>query len=95
MSQTGIHQKTQRQGEPNMSISVLGIDIGKNNFHLFGVDADGKKVFRKKLTREKLTEFVPTLEPCLIVMETCGGVHYWARYFQGCDHQVKLIAPRM
>ena len=32
-----------------MSISVLGIDIGKNNFHLFGVDADGKKVFRNKL----------------------------------------------
>ena len=49
-----------------MSISVLGIDIGKNNFHLFAVDADGKKMFRKKLTREKLTEFIPTLEPCLI-----------------------------
>ena len=78
MSQTGIHQKTQRQGEPNMSISVLGIDIGKNNFHLFGVDADGKKVFRKKLTRKKLTELIPTLQPCLIVMEACGGAHYWA-----------------
>ena len=51
MSQTGIHQKTQRRGEPTMSISVLGIDIGKNNFHLFGVDAEGKKVFRNKLTR--------------------------------------------
>ena len=37
-----------------MSISVLGIDIGKNNFHLFGVDSDSKKVFRKKLTRKKL-----------------------------------------
>ena len=33
MSQTGIHQKTQWRGEPTMSISVLGIDIGKNNFH--------------------------------------------------------------
>ena len=77
-----------------MSISVLGIDIDKNNFYLFGVDADGKKVFRKKLTREKLIEFIPTLELCLIVMEACGGAHYWARYFQSCDHQVKLIAPQ-
>ena len=27
-------------------------------------------------------------------MEACGGAHYWARYFQSCDHQVKLIAPQ-
>ncbi len=34
------------------------------------------------------------LEPCLIVMEACGGANYWAREFIALGHQVKLIAPQ-
>lgn len=49
-----------------MTISVLGIDIGKNNFHLFGVDVQGSKVIRKNLSRKNLLEYVANLEPCII-----------------------------
>lgn len=77
-----------------MSISVLGIDIGKNNFHMFAVNAEGQKVFRKKLKRERVKEFILTLEPCLIAMEACGGAHHWGRCFQDHGHQVKLIPPQ-
>ena len=31
--------------------------------------------------------------PCLTVMETCGGAHYWGREFQKLGHEVRLIAP--
>lgn len=35
-----------------MSESVLiGIDLGKHNFHLHGQDTSGREVFRKKLSR--------------------------------------------
>ena len=43
-------------------INVIGIDLGKNTFHLIGHDQTGKEVFRKKLNRIKLIQFLSTLE---------------------------------
>lgn len=47
-------------------IKVLGIDLAKNVFQLHGTNAKGKCVLRKRLSREKLAEFVIQLHPCLI-----------------------------
>jgi hypothetical protein len=44
-----------------MKISVLGIDLGKQVFHLYGVDAHGRQAVQKKLSRKKLLEFVHSL----------------------------------
>jgi len=75
-------------------ISVLGIDLAKNVFHLHGVDEHGKTVFRKKISRNKLLEFIVQLPSCLIGMEACGGSHYWARKFIAMGHDVKLMNPK-
>ena len=40
-------------------ISVIGVDIGKDVFHLVGFDADGKIILRKQIKRLAL---VPTFE---------------------------------
>jgi hypothetical protein len=55
------------------SIKRLGIDLGKSHFHLVGLDAAESTVYRKKLSRPKLIEFITQLEPCTIAFETCGG----------------------
>ena len=60
------------------NIKVLGIDLAKNVFQLHGTDAKGKCIPRKRLSREKLIEFVSNLSPCLIGIEACTGAHYWA-----------------
>ena len=75
-------------------ISVLGIDLAKNVFQLHGVDEKGKTVFQKRLSRNKLAEFICNLPACLIGMEACGGAHYWARKFQSFGHEVKLMSPQ-
>ncbi|MDR6581415.1 hypothetical protein SAMN05444743_14347, partial [Pseudomonas sp. PDC86] len=31
--------------------ALIGIDLGKHNFHLLGQDKSGREVFRKKLSR--------------------------------------------
>ena len=62
-----------------MNINVLGIDLAKSVFQLHGVDASGKVVLRRKVTRAKLRETVIQLAPCLIAMEACSSAHYWAR----------------
>ena len=57
-------------------MKVLGIDIAKNVFQLHGVDAIGKAVLKKRLSRNQLTLFISNLPQCCIVMEACGGANY-------------------
>lgn len=68
-----------------MEINTLGIDIGKNKFHLHGVNANGKVVLKKQLTRQKLYEFMANLNSCLVGMEACGGAHHLARTFRDLE----------
>ena len=46
-----------RRSKAPSQLSVIGIDIGKEVFHLVGFDADGKIVLCKKIRR-----LVPTFE---------------------------------
>lgn len=75
-------------------IRVLGIDTGKNSFHLHGVDAKGHRVLRKHLNREKMLEFMVNLKPCLVGIEACGGSHHLARQLKGMGHDVRIMAPQ-
>jgi transposase len=75
-------------------IKILGIDLAKNSFHVFGINNQGVKVLTKKMTRHQLARFCAKLSPCLIAMEACGSAHYWARKFQSYGHEVKLMAPQ-
>lgn len=75
-------------------ISVLGIDLAKDVFHLHGVDERGRTVLRKRLRRNALMAWVAKLPNCVIGMEACAGAHYWARKFRELGHDVRLISPQ-
>ena len=75
-------------------VTLLGIDIAKEIFQLHGVDASGKAFLKKKLKRAQLLESIAQMKSCTIVMEACGGSHYWAREFKKLGHEVKLISPQ-
>jgi transposase len=77
-----------------MNIKALGIDIAKNVFELHGVDEHGKVILKKRVYREKLSEFIAQLPVCLIGMEACGGSNYWARKFKVMGHDVRLMSPQ-
>ncbi len=61
------------------NIALIGIDLGKNSFHIHCQDRRGKAVYRKKFTRPKLIEFLATCPATTIAMEACGGSHFMAR----------------
>jgi hypothetical protein len=42
---------------------VIGVDIGKEVFHLVGPDADGKIAFRRKINRLALADTFSKLAP--------------------------------
>ena len=46
-----------------MSIAVLGIDLAKRVFQLHGVDAHGRAVVSKRVSRAKLADTVAQLAP--------------------------------
>ena len=75
-------------------LSVLGIDIAKQVFHLVGMDVHGTIQLRKRLYRAQMMVFIAQLPPMCIGMEACGGAHYWARRFREHGHEVKLRAPQ-
>ena len=75
-------------------ITTVGIDLAKNVFSLHGVDETGRVALSRTVRRDKLTEAVAALSPCLIGMEACSGAHEWGRRFQALGHTVKLMAPK-
>ncbi|ECC3916943.1 IS110 family transposase, partial [Salmonella enterica subsp. diarizonae] len=42
------------------NITLIGIDLGKNSFHIHCQDKSGKALLRKKFTRTKLMQFLAT-----------------------------------
>jgi len=77
-----------------MKITTIGLDIAKSVFHLFAVNKMGRFVKKKQLRRKQVLAYMAKLEPCMIVMEACGGANYWARELIALGHEVKLIAPQ-
>ena len=72
-------------------IATLGIDLGKNWFHLTGLDKHNQPVYRTRLNRKKLAELAATLPPCVVAMESCPGSQYWGRRFAEAGHQLMII----
>ena len=64
------------------NVSIIGIDISKRQFQPHGGMASGTPVMRERLSRGKVLEFLGSKSPCLVVMEACGGAHYWRREIQ-------------
>jgi transposase len=60
----------------NSKIAVIGIDIGKNSFHIVGQDRRGVLVLRQKWSRGQVEARLANLPPCLIGMEACTGAHH-------------------
>ncbi len=66
-------------------IAVIGIDIGKNSFHVVGLDKKGAIILRQKWSRGQIEARLANL-PCLIGMEACNGAHHLAQKLAGVGH---------
>jgi transposase len=78
----------------NSAIAVIGIDIGKNSFHLVGHDQRGAIVLRQKWSRGQVETRLANLPPCLIGMEACVGAHHLSRKLQLLGHDARLMPAK-
>ena len=77
----------------SQTIAIIGIDLGKNTFHVIGMNERGTIVLRQKRTRGQLERSLAQVPPCLIGMEACGTSHHWARELVALGHEVRLMPP--
>ena len=73
------------------AIATIGIDLGKNTFHLIGMDARGKILLRRKIARGQLQSCLANVPVCLIGMEACAGAHHVGRQLAALGHDVRLL----
>jgi transposase len=78
----------------NSKIAVIGIDIGKNSFHIVGQDRRGALVLRQKWSRGQVEARLANLPPCLIGMEACTGAHHLSRKLQALGHDARLMPAK-
>jgi hypothetical protein len=79
--------------------SLIGIDLGKNTFHLVGLDRRGAIVSQLKLSRGQLERRLANVPRCLIGMEACVGAspqpqaaEAWARCpADACEVRAPLL----
>src|SRR5258708_1014082 len=79
---------------PNTSIALIGIDIGKNSFHVVGHDARGVIVLRQKWSRGQVEARLANIPPCLIGMEACVGAHHLSRKLASLGHDARLMPAK-
>jgi len=75
----------------NTNVTTIGIDLGKNTFHVVGLDATGAIALRKKRSRNQLEQSLANISPCLIGMEACAGAHHLGRKLEKLGHKVRLL----
>ena len=75
-------------------INVIGLDLAKNIFHVYGVNRQGQPVVSRKLRRHQMHSYFRQLPACLIGMESCATSHYWARELVALGHEVRLMAAQ-
>ena len=75
-------------------VAVIGIDIGKNSFHIVGQDRRGALVLRQKWSRGQVEARLANLPPCLIGMEACTGAHHLSRKLQALGHDARLMPAK-
>jgi transposase len=78
----------------NSAIAVIGIDIGKNSFHIVGQDQRGAIVLRQKWSRGQVQARLANLPSCLIGMEACVGAHHLSRKLQMLGHDARLMPAK-
>ena len=78
----------------NTAIAVIGIDIGKNSFHVVGLDDRGAIALRQKWSRGQVETRLANIPPCLIGMEACVGAHHLSRRLRMLGHDAKLMPAK-
>ena len=76
------------------SLTSIGVDIGKNTFHLVGFDGHGKIALRRKIKRLSLVSEFKKLPRCIVGMEACLSAHFVSRTLRGLGFEPRIMPAK-
>ena len=82
---------TSKSNHDPSAVVVIGIDIGKDVFHLVGFSAEGERVLRQKIKRLALKATFESLPRCVVGMEACLSAHFVSRTLRGLGFEPRII----
>ena len=76
------------------AVATVGIDIGKNSFHIVDLDWRGAIVLRQRWLRGQVESRLANVPSCLIGMEACVGAHHLSRKLKALGHDARLMPAK-
>jgi transposase len=80
--------------QSSSALASVGIDIGKNVFHVVGFDTGGKIVLRRKIKRLALVSEFKKLPACIVGMEACLSAHFVSRTLRQLGFEPRIIPAK-
>ncbi|MEX3859889.1 IS110 family transposase [Paraburkholderia sp. BR10923] len=74
-----------------MNATTYGLDVAKQIFQMYWVDAQTGEVSNRRFRRDELITFLAQRPAGLVALEACGSAHWWARKIQALGHEVVLL----
>ena len=70
-----------------MHATTVAVDLAKSVFQLAVADSQWRVVETHRLTRTQFERWFVNRDVCLVVMESCGSAHHWARQTFSVNHE--------
>lgn len=74
-----------------MHSTTVAVDLAKDVFEVAVQSETGRIERRDRLSRTGFGRFLAGQRPSRVVMESCGGSHFWARQAQAQGHEVTML----
>ena len=76
------------------ALTSIGIDIGKDVFHIVGFDPSGTVVLRRKIKRLALVKEFDHFPRCIVAMEACLSAHFVSRTLRKLGFDPRIIPAK-
>ena len=83
-----------KQNAALAGLTTIGIDIGKDVFHLVGFDGNGTIVLRRKIKRLALVPVFESFPRCVVGMEACLSAHFVSRTLRKLGFEPRIIPAK-
>ena len=77
-----------------LELLSVGIDIGKDVFHIIGIDPGGRIVLRRRVRRLSLVREFERLPRCVVGMEACLSAHFVSRTIRELGFSPRIIPAK-
>lgn len=74
-----------------MNATTVAVDLAKSVFQLAVADGSWRVTEKHRLTRTQFERWFANREVGLVIMESCGSAHHWARWLTSLGIEVKLL----